>query len=594
MKGFYRRILTIDVSAQSYSIEPVPDEVLAQCLGGKGLATRLLLERNPAGVDPLAPENMLILATGPFCGGRLWGGSRYGVYSKSPLTGFYAESYSGGRVPQAMDATGFDAIILTGRSTVPLVLAVHPQGVIFHDGSELWGMETFEAEEVACRRFAPNHDGFGKAGAVTIGPAGENLVRFASIGNDKWRCAGRTGVGAVLGSKGIKAMVFQGDQKREYADPAGVAAYAKTFSTTNMDNPGVKSYRRMGTTGMVSLMNKVGAFPAKYWQQGSCEHWEQISGETLHAEHTVAPHACGQCFMACGRMTTIAKGRHKGLTLEGPEYETIYSFGGLCMIGEIEEVTYLNDLCDRLGMDTITAGNLCGLAMEAREQGRIELDLEYGNADQVAALLQQIAFRQGLGEVLADGIVAASKIWGVEDLAVHVKGLEPAGYDPRKLKGMGLAYGVSARGACHLRTTFYKPELSGMIPPEQIEGKAELLLDFEDRLALFDTLVLCRFYRDLYSWEELEQVLELVTGCKVSIKELRVIAAHITTMTRQFNLQEGATSDHDRLPKRFHQEVLPQGGALTAAEMEVMLQEYYRLRGWDDQGIPPTVVAKDS
>lgn len=586
MHGYYKRILTVNLSSKAFSIEQLSDDILAECLGGKGLATRLLLDRNPPGVDPLSPENHFIIATGPFCGGRLWGGSRYGVYTKSPLTGFYAESYSGGKVPESIDSAGFDAVILTGKSDEPTVLSVHPDGVDFHNAGDLWGMETFTAEKEAVKRFAPNKEGFYKPGAITIGPAGEKLVKFAIIANDKWRCAGRTGVGAVLGSKLVKALVFQGDRKRAYAEPSAVAEYAKEFSKTNMQHPGVKAYRKMGTTMMVALLNNAGAFPAKYWNQGSCEHWEQISGETYHDEHEVKPHACAKCFMACGRLTTISKGRHKDLVIEGPEYETIYSFGGLCMIKEMEEVAYLNDLCDRLGIDTITAGNLCALAMEARERRKLDYDIEYGNAGQTAELLQKIASRDGIGDLLANGIIATSQSWSVEDIAIHVKGLEPAGYDPRALRGMGLTFGTSPRGACHLRTTFYKPELSGLIPPDQIRDKAEMLIDYEDRLNIFDTLTLCRFYRDLYTWEELETTIQMVTGQKMTNEALRATAANISTMTRQFNIREGFTAQDDRLPKRIHKEVLPEGGSLSEVDMEYMLKDYYRLRGWDSSGIP--------
>ena len=586
MNGSYQRIITVNVTNRTYHIETVFEEVLARCLGGKGLATHLLLERNPVGVDPLFPENNIIFATGPFCGGRLWGGSRYGVYTKSPLTGFYSESYSGGRVPEAIDATGFDAIIFTGKSEKPVVPVIHPDGVEFCDGSELWGMDCFQTEEEAMSRFACSPDVYKKRGAVAIGPAGENLVRYAIIANDKWRCAGRTGVGAVLGSKRIKAVVFQGDRKREYADMDGVANYAKEFASDNRNHPGVKAYKKMGTTMMVSLMNTAGAFPAKYWSQGSCEHWEEISGEKYHNEHDVKPKACAKCFMACGRMSTLKKGRHKGLKLEGPEYETIYSFGGICMVKEMEEVAWLNDVCDRLGMDTITAGNLCGLVTEAVSLGRMDYDIEYGNADQIALLLQMICDREGIGDVLADGIISASHEWGLEDIAIHVKGLEPAGYDPRKLKGMGLTFGTAPRGACHLRTTFYKPELSGMIPPEEVNEKALMLIDYEDRLNIFDTLTLCRFYRDLYSWEELVESIGLVTGRPVTKDGLQEIAGHILHMTRIFNIREGLTAEHDRLPKRLYKEVLPEGGSLPEKEMEYMLQDYYRLRSWSSEGVP--------
>jgi len=334
---------------------------------------------------------------------------------------------------------------------------------------------------------------------------------------------------------------------------------------------------------MVAAMNTAGAFPARYWNQGSVEHWENLSGEKYHEEHEVKAHACAKCFMACGRLARLKKGRHKDLQLEGPEYETIYSFGGLCMITEMEEVAYLNDLADRLGMDTITVGNLCALVMEAREKGRIDYAIDYGNADQLAVLIKKIAAREDIGDILADGIIAASDHFGLTDLAIHVKGLEPAGYEPRVLKGMGLTFGTSPRGACHLRTTFYKPELSGMIPPAQIEDKAAMLIEFENRLNIFDTLVLCRFYRDLYPWAELEQSIALVTGI-VGREELEKIAVRVTDMTRRFNIREGLTAADDRLPPRLHKEKLPDGRSLTAEEMEYLLQDYYRLRGWDEPG----------
>ncbi len=586
MFGFYGRIMTVDLATRKVHIESVPEQVLEAGFGGKGLATRLLLERNPTGVDPLAPGNHLIFATGPFCRQRIWGGSRYGVFTKSPLTGFYSESYSGGRVPEAMDAAGFDAVLFTGRAAAPIAVCVHPQGASFFDAGDLWGLDTFQTETLALERCCVEPAEDHRRGAVVIGPAGENRVKFALIANDKWRCAGRTGVGTVMGAKNLKAIVFQGNRRRKMFDPDGVAAYSKVFSKTHMQQAGVKAYRAMGTTMMVSLMNTVGAFPARYWSQGRCDHWEKISGETFHKEHDVKPNACAKCFMACGRLATIRTGRHNGLQLEGPEYETIYAFGGLCMVADMGEIAYLNDLCDRLGMDTISAGNLCALAIEARRRGIIDEEIDYGAADRIGALIEKTARREGIGDILADGIVSAARKWGLESLAVHVKGLEPAGYDPRVLKGMGLAFATAPRGACHLRTTFYKPELAGMIPPEQIEGKAAMLVDYEDRLNIFDTLILCRFYRDLYSWEELRKLIALVFGRNCSIDELRRKAAAIATMTRRFNLSEGLKPEDDHLPARLLEEPLPSGHALSAEEMKAMRKDYYGHRGWDEYGIP--------
>ncbi len=599
MHGFYGRILTIDLTRRSFAITPVADEVLAAGLGGKGLATRLLLDLCPDKVDPLGPDNPLIFATGPLCGGSAWGASRYGVYTKSPLTGFYAESYSGGRCPEAVDAAGFDAVVLTGQADSPVALTVHPGGCVFHDASEVWGMECYQAEEEALKRFSGEQSGLAlgpkaKTGAVVIGPAGEALVRFAMIANDFWRCAGRAGTGAVMGSKKVKAVVFTGTARREPADPKGMRAYAAAFAKEGVENKGVKAYKAYGTTMMVALMNAAGAFPAKYWSQGTCDHWEKLSGETFHATHEVKSHACLKCFMGCGRMATLTSGRHKGLTLEGPEYETIYAFGGLCMITEMEEVVYLNDLCDRLGLDTITAGNLVALVMEACERGRLDAtygSIRYGDADAAAALIQGMVQGVGLGGILAQGILKASADLGLSDLAVHVKGMEPPGYDPRALKGMGLAYATSDRGACHLRTTFYKPELAGFIDRAVVQDKAEMLIDYEDRLTIFDTLILCRFFRDLYTWEELEKVIGLATGLPASREELRKKAAHIADLTRTFNLRQGLTPAHDRLPRRLHQEALPDGKALTSEEMEYMLADYYRLRGWGADGLtPPNVL----
>ncbi len=587
MHGFHGRMLRIDCGAREFHIETLPEELLLVGLGGKGLGSALLLRMNPPGCDPLGPENHIIFATGPVTQSLVWGSSRYGVYSKSPLTGGYLESYTGGRVPEAMDAAGFDAVVLHGRAEKPLCLVVHPWGCDFVDASDLWGQDTYDTEDAAVALATERFPEFTRRGAVVIGPAAESLVRFAVIENDYWRSAGRGGAGAVLGAKRIKALAFTGDCRREVADPQGLKEHSREFMRRGRDLPGVKAYKAQGTTLMVALMNNVGAFPARYWSQGTCDHWEKLSGDTFHATHRITPHACAKCFMACGRMATMAQGRHQGLTIEGPEYETIYAFGGLCMIEDMAEIAWLNDICDRLGMDTISAGNLCALAMEAAARGVIDRPLPYGDADAVAELLRDIAARRGLGDLLAQGIRAAAQELGLEDMAVHVKGMEPPGYDPRVLKGMGLTYAIADRGACHLRTTFYKPELAGMIPPDAIVGKAELLVDFEDRLTVFDTLILCRFFRDLYTWEELATVVHLVTGRNMDTAALRRLASTVRDTTRRFNLREGLGAEQDALPKRLLTEALPSGHVLHPEELATLLADYYRLRGWDEMGLPP-------
>ena len=588
MLGFYNRILFIDLTHRSFRVETPDADLLSRVLGGKGLASHLLLRLNPARVDPLHPDNHLIFATGPVCGSLVWGSSRYGVFTKSPQTHFYSESYAGGRVPEAVDAAGYDAVVINGKSEIPTVLVIDPRGVAFHDAGSLWGMDTHQSEDEAVRRFAGKRaDRKSRAGAIVIGPAGENQVCFSVIENDYWRSAGRTGAGSVMGSKKLKAIVFQGECRRKLADRKAVYRFAKELASEAKGHPQVAAYKNKGTPMMVKVMNEAGGFPTRYWSEGRYEKWPQISAEALHERCEVRPRACLKCFMACGRMTRVRSGRHAGLRLEGPEYETIYAFGGLCLVDSIEEIAYLNDICDRLGMDTITAGNLCGLTIEAARRGKIDFAIDYGQVDAMAALLGKIAFRKGIGELLAQGIKPASEEWGLQDIAVHVKGLEPAGYDPRILKGVGLGYATSDRGACHLRATFYKPELSGMIDPNTIEGKAAMFVDFEDRLTLFDALILCRFFRDLYPWESLSQTVRGVTGLKADEKKLKEISANIANIVRTFNIREGLKTEDDRLPSRLYREALKGGHRITETELVKMVSDYYRVRGWDKEGTPP-------
>ena len=588
MKGFYNRILSVNVSDQSHRIDILDDEIFEKHLGGRGLATKLLLKENPAGVEPLGPENNLIFATGPVSGTRIWGSCRYGVYTKSPQTHFYSESYSGGTLGDYMSGCGYDAVIIKGASRRPVWLEICDQGVQFHDARDLWGLDTYTTEDRIKKTHAEKSPDCPKAGVMAIGPAGENTVTFAVIENDYWRSAGRTGAGAVMGSKKIKGIAFRGSRKKKVADEDKTAEFAKKMAAIAKEDAGVKAYKSLGTPMLVKIANAAGCFPTRYWQRGCFEKWEQISADALHARCTVKPNSCLKCFIACGRLSTIQHGRHAGLTIEGPEYETIYAFGGICEVSDIEEIMYLNDICDRLGMDTITAGNLVGFAIEASRQSRIDLKIDYGDVDAMAALLKDIAYRRGAGDILADGIKKAGREWEMEDQAIHVKGLEPAGYDPRVLKGMGLAYATSDRGACHLRATFYKPELTGMIAPDRIEGKAAMFAEWEDRLTIFDTLILCRFYRDLYQWDELSKIIEATTGLALDVEGMRSIASNVSDAVRTFNLREGMKPVDEQLPSRFHLEPLPSGNLITADEMAALLKDYYKSRGWNDKGVPFT------
>lgn len=583
MFGFYNSALLIDASLQTTSKLDIDDSILRRSLGGKGLGTHLLLEFNPAGVEPLAPENTLIFANGATAGTSIWGSSRYGVYTKSPQTGFYSESYAGGKVADHISSTGFDAFVLRGRAEKPVWIEVYEDSILFHPADELWGKTTYETEDYIKGWVRDTRDA--KCGVVCIGPAGEAKVAFAVIENDYWRSAGRTGVGAVMGSKNIKAIAFHGKRTKDVASPALVKEFNRMMGKRARDDAGVKAYKKSGTPMLVDIMNHVGGFPTRYWRKGKSDHVEGINASALHERCEVKANACTKCFIACGRLSTVKDGPYKGLTVEGPEYETIYSFGGLCEVKNIEEIIYLNDLCDRLGMDTITAGNLAGLTIEAVRQKKVDYPIDYGDTGAISELLHDIAARRGIGEVLADGIRAAAKAWEMEDQAIHVKGLEPAGYDPRVLKGMGLAYGSSARGACHLRATFYKPELAGLVDPEEIPGKAATFVQWEDRLTFFDTFVLCRFFRDLYQWDELAAIIRAVTGLDLSEEAMREVSKNVTDDTRRFNLQEGLTLEDDHLPQRLYKDILPEtSSSISRQQMEQLLGEYYRARGWSEDG----------
>ena len=576
MDGFYNKVLKVNVSQRSFEEESIDDEVYRQLLGGKGLGTYLLLNNTRAGLDPLSEGNVIIFATGPVTDTKVFGSSRYGVFTKSPLTGIYCESYAGGTVAEPMSRAGYDAIIIKGASEKPVYLEISNGKVIFHDASHLWGKDTYETEDAIREEV-----GVKDAGIAVIGPAGERLVRFAVIENNYWRSVGRAGAGTVLGSKKVKGIAFYGDKKRKVARTDLLNALWKETGSKAKTNKGAMAYKKLGTPMLVAITNKAGAFPTKYWSSGTFDKWQDISADALLEKCRVKPHACPKCFLACRNLTEVVDGRHQGLIIEGPEYETIYAFGGLCMIDDIREIAYLNDICDRLGMDTMTAGNLAAFTIEASHRKSIGEKIEYGDVDGIAELLSRIARREGVGAILAEGIRYASQEWGLEDLAIHVKGLEPPGYEPRVLKGMGLAFATSDRGACHLRATIYKAELSGMMPPDQIEGKAELLIDFEDRHTLFDSLIICRFFRDLYPWEAISVIINATTGMDLDKRQLQRIASNITNKAREFNLREGMSKADDTLPKRFFEEKLEDSGkVLLKSDFQKMLSDYYRLKGW--------------
>ncbi|MBT4526656.1 MAG: aldehyde ferredoxin oxidoreductase family protein [Deltaproteobacteria bacterium] len=572
MKGFFNRLLRIDLTNQSFEYEEIPDEVFKKTLGGKGLGVHYLLNENPVGVDPCGPESRVIIAIGPATGTKLWGQSRFAVFAKSPATGGYGESYCGGSLAPKINACGSDAIILTGKSPELTYLKIEDNRVIFESAEMLGGKNSDESE-----KYILDHSEDG-AGAMVIGPAGESQVRFACIKSDIWRSVGRGGMGAVFGGKNLKGISFFGTQKTEIANPDLFKKVNKLIAKNGKESPGSALYRQLGTPMMVNLLNKNKAFPTEYWKSGLFEEHESINADYMQENCEVKADNCPNCFLRCTKKTRILKGRHKGLFLEGPEYETFYAIGGLNRIDSMEEIAYLNDVCDKIGVDTMSAGNMAAFAIEAFKLGKSDFEIDYNQPDKIVELLALIVKREGIGAVLAKGIKEASHELGLEDIAVHVKGLEPSGYDPRTLKGMALSYATSARGACHLRGTFYKAELAGLIDKDQIEGKAEMHIDFEDRSALFDCMILCRFFRDLIQWDELGMIIEAIMGLKMTKGELQIIANRITQNTRKYNQQEGLDSTTDTLPKRMFNEATKEGESISEADLISMVNDYNQIR----------------
>ncbi len=575
-------LLRIDLTTRTSREETVPPELIKELIGAKGLGTHYLCEEVGPEVEPLSPEAKLIFAIGPMAGTTMLGSNRYGLFFASPLTNAYCECYSGGNLTPQFAKTGYKVVIVEGKADGHVYLEISEEGVAFHSAEDLWGLDAYESEDKIVER--TDHK---RAQACVIGQAGERLVRFACVNNNYWHQLGRGGPGAVFGSKNLKGIVWHGEKKVEVARPDDYKAVVRDLVERTKDDPGVAAYQRGGTLNMVRIMNGANAFPTRYWRKGTLEGFERITVETMLEEHGTKNEVCPPCTFKCVKHNFVFEGRHKGLEIEGPEYETAYVFGGLCEIKDFAEIMWLNDICDRLGVDSMTAGNLCALAIEASQRGLIDEKMEFGDPDCVGDFLTKMCLREGIGDIWADGVLRVEKEYGLEGVAVHVKGMEPAGYDPRVMKGMGLGFATATRGACHLRATMYKPELMGISPYNQLEGKAAIYCDWEDRLTIMDTLLYCRFYRDLVQWPYITAVVNAAIGTDYSEDDLHRIANRIVTMTHDFNAARGIGRESERLPEWVSDKPMEDEGALTfpQAEMEYMLADYYRIRGWGD--LPP-------
>ncbi|HWP29109.1 MAG TPA: aldehyde ferredoxin oxidoreductase family protein [Chloroflexota bacterium] len=591
MNGYNGKVLHVDLGLGRSWEEALTEPVLRAFIGGIGLGTYLLYQHCPAGVDPLSPANPLILATSPFAGTAITTTAKYAVLAKSPLTGFIGDSLSSSHLALELKRTGYDALVLHGACPRWSVLVIVDGAVELVPADPFLGLDTW-ATELAVRAQV----GGGRVAA--IGPAGERLVRFATISNDG-RHAGRTGTGAVMGAKRLKAIAVRGTRPVRVADPAGLQR-ANQALIARARGPATVKYRQLGTAANLLAFDRVGVLPSYNYRQATFAGAEQLSGEELHRQHLAKIVGCASCTVRCEHLyRTLDEGPEAAVRLE---YETLYALGPLLGIADPNAVIRAAQLCDRLGLDSISAGGTLAWAMECYERGLLTpadtggIALRFGNAAAVPAMLTAIAQRAGLGDLLAEGSrrAAARLGGGSEAWAMHVKGLELPGYEPRGLKTMALGLAVSPRGACHNRSAAYEVDFSGHVDRFQAEvSRGQLAAAAEDLAAVLDSLVLCKFIRkcfdDLYT--EAATLYRLVTGWAMDGAELRRAGERINNLKKLFNIREGWTRADDTLPPRCLTEPLADGpGAgerLTQEELDLMIAGYYAARGWTADGLIP-------
>jgi len=598
--GYMGKILRVDLTSKQTRTEELDEQVARAFIGGSGLGTKILYDETDETTDPLGPDNPLIFAVGPLTGTNLFNSDRFDVVSKSPLTGIFGEASAGGYWGGRFKACGYDVLVITGQSDKPVYLYIDNEKVEIHDASELWGEETFETTELLREKHGK------RARAAVIGPAGENLVKIANLITDglHGRAVGRCGMGAVMGSKKLKAVVANGSGKTQVADPDGLKALQKRLTATMKENPEV--LREGGTSVGYEYCEEIGNVPIRNWKQGSWpEAGKKLTGMTLVETLLTNRYHCGSCVINCGRVVTPDEGPYAGRETAGAEYETVGLLGSNCMIDDLAAVQKLNELANRLGLDTISTGNVIGFAMEAWERGIIDpddsagLEITWGSVDVVKTLLEQIAYRAGIGGILADGVRSAARMigHGAEKFALEVKGLEPPAHDPRSKFTVALGYATSARGACHLSAFTHDFEEGGSIEDLGLpvltdrfatENKAENVVVMQHLMGMFDSLVACKF--GLFGGLTIDPLVEAVrcvTGWSdFDRAEFFRTGERIFNLKRMYNNRLGIGKKDDRLPERFRSEKKGGGTRDNLPPLEEMLDEYYTIRGWNSEGRP--------
>lgn len=595
--GYANKIAWVDLSKKKVEYTEVDEEDARKFIGGRGLGGRILL-KNGVGKDPLSPENPLIIAVGPLTGTTVpWSGRIVSV-TRAPLTGTFADSHAGGWAGATLKWAGFDAVVLTGASDKPVYLLVKNGEVSIEDAGGLWGKTAPDAFEIVKGKHGEDVQFYG------IGPAGENLVRFANIMHygkrSMGRASGRTGMGAVMGSKKVKCLAILGDEK-DMPKPANPEAFRKAHEAamkklmeSDITGPKKGGLSVYGTGVVLLPVNEVGALPTRNAQDTQFEDAYYISGENLRGTILRETPTCHSCPVACKRETAVTDGKLKHKS-EGPEYETLWSLGAAIGIGHVEAVSYLNSLANTYGLDTIELGNTLAVAAEATQRGLLKDGLKWGDVDAFADIIRKIAYREGdLANTLAEGGARAAKAFGDPDLSMSVKGMSIPAYDPRGLKGFAITYSTSNRGACHLRAYTPASELFGVpykTDPLAYEGKVDLVIMLERLFAFTDSLDMCKFSTFALAAEDYAALFSAYTGWDFTADDVMNTGERIWTQERYFNQLHGFSRKDDRLPKRFFKEPAPSGpskGQVVDEQIfEKLLDEYYEKHGYNKDGTIP-------
>ncbi|MEM3444615.1 MAG: aldehyde ferredoxin oxidoreductase family protein [Thermoplasmata archaeon] len=578
MKGWWGKILRVNLTEKNAKIESVEENILKNFVGGRGLGAKILYDEVKPETEPLSPENKLIFSVGPLTATGAPTGGRFTVTSKSPLTGTIFDSNSGGHFGVEIKRAGYDAIVIEGRADKLTYIFVKDNEIDLRDASPMAGLDTHATTSEVQRRTDE------RARVACIGQAGENLVLLSCIINDRHRAAGRGGLGAVMGSKNLKAIAVLGTKQPEIANAERFEEAKMVAAEAIAKNPITKdALPNYGTAILVNIINEIGALPTRNYQEGIFRDADAISGETIRERIFLRRSACGYCPIACGRVT-----RARGEEGEGPEYETVWAFGADCGVNDIERIAVANYRCNRYGLDTISTGATIACAMELSERGIITDYLRFGDGETLLNLIDAIAKKEGIGEKLANGSLRFAGEYGAKEYSMSVKGLELPAYDPRGVQGMGLAYATSNRGGCHLRGYMTAPEVLGnpyMVDRLKTDGKPGLLVLFQNISAAVDSLVLCRFSQFALNPEHYAALLSAATGVNYTDTELLLVGERIYNLERVYNVKAGV--EKDTLPKRLVTEKLREGHSRGyVVELDAMLPQYYEIRGWDENGVP--------